>query len=76
MLICIFNKRDDNDPYSVHGQLCLMLAGDTLPVQLDARFSESAGEAADETDPMAQCSFTSCLVPVTAENGIVSPRVF
>ena len=55
--------------------LCLF-TGDFLPVQLDVRFSESAGKAADEADSVAQRSFTPCLVLIAAENGLISPLVF
>jgi len=51
-------------------------AGNTVPVQLDAGFGEPAGEAADEADSVAQCSFTSRLLLVAAEDGIISPLGF
>jgi len=56
--------------------LVKLLTGDIVPVQLDAGCGKSAGEAVDEADSVAQCSFTSRLMLVTAENGIVSPLVF
>ena len=50
----------------------VLSAGNAVPVQLDARSSEPAGEAADEAGSVAQRSVTSCLVHITAEDGIIS----
>ena len=54
----------------------VMLTGDTVPVQLDARLGQSAGEAAVETGSLAQRSVASRLVLVAAEDGIVSTLEF
>jgi len=47
------------------------VSGNIVPVQLDIRPSQSAGEAADEAVSVAQCSFTSRLMLVTAEDGLI-----